>query len=62
MERVIYKYVFNHLQRNKLIYEYQTGCLPKYSTVHQLLEMYNCILNSPEKIFLKHLTKFGIKG
>jgi hypothetical protein len=49
MERVIYKYVFNHLQRSKLIYEYQSGFLPKYSTVHQLLEMYNCILNSPEK-------------
>ena len=46
MERVIYKYVFNHL---KLIYEYQSGFLPKYSTVHQLLEMYNCILNSLEK-------------
>ena len=41
MERVIYKYVFNHLQRNKLIYEYQSGFLQKYSTVHQLLEMYN---------------------
>ena len=37
MERVIYKYVFSHLQRNKLIYEYQSGFLPKYSTVHQLL-------------------------
>jgi hypothetical protein len=49
MERVIYKYVFNHLQRNKLIYEYQSGFLPKYSTVYQLLEMYNCILNSLEK-------------
>ena len=49
MEGVIYKYVFNHLQRNKLIYEYQSGFLPKYSTVHQLLEMYNCILNSLEK-------------
>ena len=44
-----YKYVFNHLQRNKLIYEYQSGFLPKYSTIHQLLEMYNCILNSLEK-------------
>jgi hypothetical protein len=49
IERVIYKYVFNHLQRNKLIYEYQSGFLPKYSTVHQLLQMYNCILNSLEK-------------
>jgi hypothetical protein len=40
MERVINKHVFNHLQRNKLIYEYQSAFLPKYSTVHQLLEMY----------------------
>ena len=71
MERVIYKYVFNHLQGNKLIYENQSGFLPKYSTVHQLLEMYNCILNSLKKrklavlfsvIFLKRSTKFGIKG
>jgi hypothetical protein len=45
MERVIYKYVFSHLQRNKLIDEYQSGFLPKYSTVHQLLEMYKRILN-----------------
>ena len=41
--------LLNNLQRNKLIYEYQSGFLPKYSTVHQLLEMYNCILNSLEK-------------
>ena len=38
--------LLNNLQRNKLIYEYQSGFLPKYSTVHQLLEMYNCMLNS----------------
>jgi hypothetical protein len=38
MERVIYEYVFNHLQRNKLIYEYQSGFLQKYSKVHELLE------------------------
>ena len=31
MERVIYEYVFNHLQRNKLIYEYQSGFLQKIS-------------------------------
>jgi hypothetical protein len=35
MERVIYKYVVNHLQRNKLIYEYQSGFLPKYSTSNE---------------------------
>jgi hypothetical protein len=28
MERVIYKHVYNYLQQNKLIYEYQSGFLP----------------------------------
>ena len=68
MERVVYKYVYNHLQRNRLIYEYQSGFLPKCSTVHQLIEIYNCILNALEKrklavlffvIFQRLLTKFG---
>jgi hypothetical protein len=45
MERVVY----NPLQQNKLIYEYQSGFLPLHSTVHQLIEIYNCIVNSLEK-------------
>jgi hypothetical protein len=49
MERVVYKNVYNYLVRNKLIYEYQSGFLPKYSTIHQLLELYNSIINSLEK-------------
>ena len=49
MERVGYKTVSNYLVRNKLIYEYQSGFLPKHSTIHQLLELYNSILNSLEK-------------
>jgi len=32
MERVVYKHVYNHLQMNKLIYEYQSGFIPKHST------------------------------
>jgi len=48
MERVVYKHVHNHLHSNKLIYEYQLGFLPKHSTVHQLIELYNTILNSLE--------------
>ena len=39
MERVIYKHVYNHLHRNKLLYEYQSGFIPKCSTVHQLIEL-----------------------
>ena len=49
MERVIYKYVYNHLQTHKLLYQYQSGFLPKNSTVHQLLEIYDTILNALEK-------------
>ena len=48
MERIVYKHVYNHLHSGKLIYEYQSGFLPKHSTVHQLIEfhVYNTILNS----------------
>ena len=49
MERVVYKNVYNYLVRTKLIYEYQSGFLPRHSTIHQLLELYNSILNSLEK-------------
>ena len=49
MERIVYKQVYNHLVNNSLIYEYQSGFLLKHSTVHQLLEPYNSILNSLEK-------------
>ena len=49
MERVVYTNVYNYLVRNKLIYEYQSGFLPKHSTIHQLSELYNYILNSLEK-------------
>ena len=46
---MVYKHVYNHLVKNNLIYKYQSGFLPKHSTVHQLLELYNSILNSLEK-------------
>jgi histidinol phosphatase-like enzyme len=40
---------WNHKNNiHKLIYEYQSGVLPKHSTVHQLNEFYNAILNSLE--------------
>jgi hypothetical protein len=50
MERKVYKHVYNHLVNNNLIYKYQSGFfLPKHSTVQQLLELCNSILNSLEK-------------
>ena len=69
IERIIYKHAYNHLVNNNLIYKYQSVFLPKHSTVHQLLELYNSILNSLEKkknlaassfaIFLKLSTRYG---
>ena len=66
MERVVYKNVYNYLVRNKFIYEYQSGFLPKHSTIHQLLELYNSILNSLEKenlvvFYSVTFTKLSIK-
>ena len=69
IERILYKHVYNHLVNNNLISKYQSGFLPKHSTVHQLLKLYNSILNSLEKkiaasffaIFLKLSTRFGTK-
>ena len=70
MERIVYKYVYNHLVNNSLICKYQSVFLRKHSTVHQLLELYNSILNYLEKknlaassfaIFLKLSTRFGTK-
>jgi hypothetical protein len=48
MERIIYKHVYKHLHSNNLIYQYQSGFLPEHSTVHQLIELHNTILNSIE--------------
>ena len=71
MENIIYKHVYNHLMQNKLIYQYQSGFLPKHSPVHQLIELYNTILNSLGKkrtmllrffvIFQRLSIKFGTK-
>ena len=66
MERVIYKNVYNYLVRDKLIYEHQSGFLLKHSTIYQLLELYNSILNSLEKknlvvFYSVTFTKLSIK-
>jgi hypothetical protein len=40
MERVVYKYIYNYIIENSLLYSYQSGFLPGHSTVNQLLEIY----------------------
>jgi hypothetical protein len=34
IERVVYNFFYNYLVKNKRIYEYQSGFLPKHSTIH----------------------------
>ena len=44
MERVTYKYIFNHIKN--LIYEFQSGFLKGHSTVFQLLEIYHKVCSN----------------
>ena len=46
MERVVYKYMYNHLISNNLIYAKQSGFLTGHSTVYQLIDIYNQIAKS----------------
>ena len=41
MERIVFKYVFNHFRDNFLLSVWQSGFLPGSSTVTQLIEIYN---------------------
>ena len=38
MERVVYKYIFNYIIEQTLLYAYQSGFIKDHSTVYQLLE------------------------
>jgi hypothetical protein len=43
MERIIFKYIYNHLHMNNLIYKYQSGFISGHSTVYQLIDIYHQI-------------------
>ena len=47
-KRAVFKYVFNHISRHKYIHKLQSGFLHEYSTSHQLVEIYHCILTAFE--------------
>ncbi|KAK6183707.1 hypothetical protein SNE40_011134 [Patella caerulea] len=48
-EKIIFKHIFNHLISNKLLYKFQSGFIPGFSTTHQLIELYHEILCALEK-------------
>jgi hypothetical protein len=45
-EKVAYKYIFNFLVDNSLIYEFQSGFMHGHSTSHQLIELTHDIMQS----------------
>jgi hypothetical protein len=47
---------FNHLHINKLLYKFQSGFLPGYSTTHQLIELYDNILLALDKKQITSIT------
>ena len=47
-ERTVFKYVFNHISGHKYIHKLQSGFLTGYSTSHQLVEIYHCIMTAFE--------------
>lgn len=46
MERVVFKYLYNYMHINNLIYQKQSGFLPGHSTVFQLIDLYNQICSA----------------
>jgi len=46
MERVVYKYIYNHIIDNSLLYPYQSGFLQGHSTVYQLIEIDEKVCNN----------------
>jgi hypothetical protein len=44
IEKIDFKYIFSHLVFNSLLYRFQSGFIPGYSTTHQLVELYHNIL------------------
>jgi hypothetical protein len=47
-ERTSFKYGFNHISRYTYIHKLQSGFLSGYSTTHQLVEIYHCIMTAFE--------------
>ena len=49
LERIIFKYVFNHIKYNNLITSHQSGFQPNNSTVNQIISIYDIITTNLDK-------------
>jgi hypothetical protein len=56
LENIFYKHIYYHLHINKLVYKFQSGFLPGYSTTHQLIELYDNILLALDKKQITSIT------
>jgi hypothetical protein len=56
LEKIVYKQIYNHLHINKLLYKFQSGFLPGYSTTHQLIELYDNIVLALDKKQITSIT------
>jgi hypothetical protein len=56
LETIVDKHIYNHLHINKLLYKFQSGFLPGYSTAHQLIELYDNILLALDKKQITSIT------
>ena len=45
-ERLVFKHMYNFFHDNNLLYKYQSGFLPRHSTVFQLIDIYHHICQS----------------
>ena len=55
MEKAVFKYTFNYIRDNHLIYSNQSGFMPGHSTTHQLVHLYHvfCVaLDNKKKVRL----------
>ena len=49
MEKAVFKYVFNFLRDNEVIYKFQSGFMPGHCTTHQLVYLYHLFSQALDK-------------
>ena len=49
MEKAVFKYTFNYIRDNNLIYNLQSGFMPGHCTTHQLVHLYHAFCDALDK-------------
>jgi hypothetical protein len=56
-EKIVFKNIFNHLHKNKLLYKFQSDFIPGLSTTHQLQIIMKLVYNLRVRICRRFLIK-----